>query len=135
NKIDKICKDFIEFQIKYEKNLDLHLGNRLHADTYSLHDTLGFEDYKKALRDFILDEGTKGPFVIAINGPWGSGKTSFMRQLQRDLEEKDAQRDLKEKDAITVWFDAWKHNSKESVWAALALEVESEIYKGLGLCP
>lgn len=49
-------------------------------------DTLGFRDYVYALRDFIGSQSTTTPLTISVNGAWGSGKSSLMRMLQRQLE-------------------------------------------------
>lgn len=49
-------------------------------------DTLGFKDYVFALREFIASQSTTTPLTISINGAWGSGKSSLMRMLQRELE-------------------------------------------------
>ncbi|MCA1641530.1 MAG: KAP family NTPase [Acidobacteria bacterium] len=49
-------------------------------------DTLGFRDYVFALREFIVSQDTTTPLTISINGQWGSGKSSMMRMLGRQLE-------------------------------------------------
>jgi len=49
-------------------------------------DTLNFKDYVLALRDFVASQSTTTPLSISINGAWGSGKSSLMRMLQRQLE-------------------------------------------------
>ena len=49
-------------------------------------DALGFRDYVFALRDFIASQSTTTPLTISINGAWGSGKSSLMRMLQKQLE-------------------------------------------------
>ncbi len=49
-------------------------------------DKLGFAIYVRALRDFISSPDTSTPLTIAIEGPWGTGKTSLMRMLQSELD-------------------------------------------------
>jgi hypothetical protein len=49
-------------------------------------DTLGFKDYVLALREFIASQSTTTPLTISINGAWGSGKSSLMRMLKKELE-------------------------------------------------
>ena len=46
-------------------------------------DEFGIEKYVNALRDFIQGSGT--PMTIALQGEWGSGKSSFMRILESML--------------------------------------------------
>ena len=47
-------------------------------------DKLGINDYAKALTNFI--ENTETPMTIGIQGEWGSGKTSLMNLLWKELE-------------------------------------------------
>jgi hypothetical protein len=49
-------------------------------------DTLGFRDFVFALRDFIVSQDTTTPLTISVNGAWGSGKSSLMGMLQKQLE-------------------------------------------------
>ena len=46
-------------------------------------DEFGIEKHVNALRDFIRGSGT--PMTIALQGEWGSGKSSFMRILESML--------------------------------------------------
>src|SRR5262245_1249068 len=55
------------------------------GDQPSDDDTLGFTPYVDAVAAFLLNEGTQPPLTMSIEGPWGSGKTSFMRQLNGRL--------------------------------------------------
>jgi WD40 repeat protein len=48
-------------------------------------DSLGFEPYVKALTRFLTDERTQPPLTLSIEGEWGSGKSSFMLQLENAL--------------------------------------------------
>lgn len=48
-------------------------------------DSLGFEPYVKALTRFLTDERTQPPLTLSIEGEWGSGKSSFMLQLESAL--------------------------------------------------
>jgi nucleoside-triphosphatase THEP1 len=53
-------------------------------------DSLGFDTYVNALRDFIVSKDTSTPITISIDGPWGTGKSSLMLMLKGKL---DPQRD------------------------------------------
>jgi predicted KAP-like P-loop ATPase len=48
-------------------------------------DKLGFEPYVRALASFLTHAQTRGPLAVSIEGDWGSGKSSFMLQLEGDL--------------------------------------------------
>ncbi len=76
-------------------------------------DGVGFRPYVDAVADFLLHEDTTPPLTLSIEGPWGSGKTSFMLQLRERLE--------KGKN-LTIWFNAWRHDREDSLWAAFSLE-------------
>ncbi len=77
-------------------------------------DTLGFEAYLDAVELFLLNLDTKTPLTMSVEGEWGTGKTSFLLQLKSRLEKADPPRP-------TVFFNAWRHDSNESLWAAFAL--------------
>ncbi len=157
-------------------------------------DSLGFEPYVKAIAEFLTNPQTKPPLTLSVEGEWGSGKSSFMKQLQQEIKEK-SQKQLREKltgiekwirrfllkifyvwpeklkpynrllfflwllwmipsrillfnfESIlsllfnglkwllphfirqprTVWFNAWRHDKAEALWAAFALEFISQI--------
>ncbi|MEH2006256.1 P-loop NTPase fold protein [Nostoc sp.] len=50
-------------------------------------DSLGFEPYVSAIAEFLTNPVTQPPLTISIEGAWGSGKSSFMKQLQKAIEE------------------------------------------------
>lgn len=68
------------------------------------------------------------PHVLGIHGDWGSGKTSFMRQVQcalggdmpsdssvnhnRNTAPNAAAKKLLQTEIITVWFDAWRYQNE-----------------------
>jgi len=64
----------------------------------------GFDVYSKALSSIIKSKELETPFTIAIHGDWGSGKTSLMKTVSKELES------VKENEVKvrTVWFDAWE---------------------------
>jgi hypothetical protein len=96
-------------------------------------DLLEFKDYAQALTDFIKNEKTQTPLTIGIDGAWGSGKTTLMKMIQSRLA-------LKEKTPTdrlqtrTVWFNAWKYDQEESLWASLALEILSQVRRQCYWC-
>jgi predicted KAP-like P-loop ATPase len=92
-------------------------------------DNLGFEPYVQALAEFLLNPSTHGPLTVSVEGEWGSGKSSFMLQLQHRLANiADAPGPLRQlRTPLTIWFNAWRHDEDEALWAAFASEFTSRI--------
>jgi hypothetical protein len=83
-------------------------------DQASKEDWLGFVPYVTAIADFLTNRDTKPPLVLSVEGEWGSGKTSFMLQLQDALNQRGHD--------FTIWFNPWRHDKEEAVWAAFATQ-------------
>ncbi|WJV45577.1 KAP family P-loop NTPase fold protein [Streptomyces flavofungini] len=62
------------------------------------------------------------PLTVGVFGPWGMGKSSFMKVCQ-DL--------LDQHDIPTVWFNPWKYDQKDEIWHALIQSVLTEIAQDL----
>jgi len=58
----------------------------LESDQASANDFLGFRPLAKSLGAFVKHRKTGLPLSIAIDGPWGTGKSSLMLMLQEQLE-------------------------------------------------
>ena len=80
-------------------------------------DALGLATIAAGLAFFLRNEKTKPPLAIAINGRWGSGKTSLMNLLKSNLETVGAH---------PVWFNAWHHQKEDQMLAALLQAVKSQ---------
>ena len=83
-------------------------------------DRLGFRPYVEAVAEFILAEQTRPPLAIAINAPWGQGKTSFMRMLDAQLRRMAPHTTMRP--AVTN-TGTWKYSEPEQVWAAFVANV------------
>ena len=57
----------------------------------------------------------KGPLTCAIYGSWGSGKTSFLRYMQKHFEE----------NSITVWFEPWRYETENQLLVPMLIEIQS----------
>jgi photosystem II stability/assembly factor-like uncharacterized protein len=66
-------------------------------------DVLKLGDIAQALSRFLRNEKTLPPLTVAVTGQWGSGKSSLMNLLKKDLEKTGF---------YPVWFNAWHHSSK-----------------------
>ena len=87
------CSDIMENEITSVIDLPL---------TRAESDLLQVDDYRKALSRFINNSET--PITIAIQGEWGSGKTSFMNLLEENLcEEENSQ-------FYPIWINAWHYS-------------------------
>jgi hypothetical protein len=100
------------------------------SDKPSLIDLLDYRDYAEALIDLIQNPKTQTPLTIAIDGAWGSGKTTLMEMMKGDLD-RQKRDDDGQSNAHTVWFNAWKYDREDSLWAALALEILAQVRKEL----
>jgi hypothetical protein len=80
-------------------------------------DSLGFTPMALGLSRFIRNPATQPPVTLAIEGVWGSGKSSVMSLLCGDL---------KKSRFRPVWFNAWHHQSEEQLLAALLEHVNEQ---------
>jgi hypothetical protein len=101
------------------------------TDSATDKDTLGFGPYVRAMATFLTNPRTKGPLTISIEGEWGSGKSSFMLQLKNTLAAAASEWSKKAsepvKAPIVVWFNAWRNDKAEELWAAFALAILREL--------
>jgi hypothetical protein len=98
---------------------------RAAPDAPSEDDALGYAPLVSAMHSLLDDKSTRLPLAIAITAPWGMGKSSVMKQLEKSLRRA---RDDPARHRIwaTVTFPAWKYEQSESLWAALAKEIYTQ---------
>lgn len=91
------------------------------SDLPTSKDLLGIEQYTEGLKSFI--ETCSTPLSISIQGDWGIGKTSMMRQVQEKLN----------KNCKTIWFNTWQFSQfnltpylSVQFLSALVKEIESK---------
>ena len=85
-------------------------------------DLLGIGDYAAALREFIGACDT--PLTVGLQGDWGSGKTSLMLLIRKDLGA----------DVATAWVNAWKYaqiGEPETLFVAVLQGIVDEMEKYL----
>jgi len=61
-------------------------------------ESLGISDYILSLSEFI--QKCETPMTIALQGDWGSGKTSMMNLIKKNIE--------KNNDIHPIWFNTWQ---------------------------
>lgn len=81
-------------------------------------DTLGFKPYVEAVAVFLTHTETRPPLTLSVEGAWGSGKSSFMLQLEDCIRAKGGK---------SVWFNAWRHDKEDELWAAFALDFTNKL--------
>jgi len=84
-------------------------------------DKLGFKSFANAIAGIIDSPRTATPLVMAINAPWGAGKTTLGQMIKRRLETKSAADSFAPH--VTCWFGAWMHDDAPALHTALAAEV------------
>jgi len=104
------------------------------SDEPNTGDELGRRRYSEALARMVLHKQTKPPLSIGIHGPWGKGKSSFMKQIQEKLDDDDEEEEEGHSKTriVTVWFNAWSYDDATQVWAGLLNRVSAAIEKKLG---
>jgi hypothetical protein len=90
-----------------------------------------------ALREFLVSDETRPPLTVAMEAPWGGGKSSLMRHLQgalaNEVDAKTKERRFKNVEPIpTVWFNPWKHEAGKTLWAAFAVAFERQMAERCG---
>jgi hypothetical protein len=72
-------------------------------------DLLGTDKYMEALIKFMSNANL--PTTVAIQGEWGSGKTSMMNQIRHKLCERD---DASENEFYGIWINTWQYSLMNS---------------------
>lgn len=88
------------------------------GDQPTAQDSLGFAPYVEAIAAFLTNRVTNPPLTLSIEGEWGSGKSSFMMQLEAELR-KTASR--------IVRFNAWRYDKDDAMWATFALKFARDL--------
>lgn len=74
-------------------------------------DNFGIERFELGLTNFINNSST--PITIALQGEWGSGKTSLMNGLKRNLS------DLDDSNFHAVWLNTWEYSLMKDAQSTL----------------
>lgn len=80
-------------------------------------DALGLGAIAAGLAFFLRNDKTKPPLAIGVSGRWGSGKSSLMNLLKKNLENYGSR---------PVWFNAWHHQKEEQLLAALLQAIKTQ---------
>lgn len=108
-------------------------------DEPTLNDQLQRSERVRALGKELIK--VRPPKVYGVHGEWGSGKTSFLCQLQHYLSGSCPRTDGKEmpkpgelwpgwqqpEDVTTVWFEAWRYQHEKVPVVALLQEIRTQL--------
>lgn len=86
------------------KSIPFALGHSDAPITRSEDDSLGLAPYAAGLADFICKCET--PMTVAIQGDWGTGKTSLMHMVQAAFKSDEGASQAIE----TIWFQTWQYS-------------------------
>jgi predicted KAP-like P-loop ATPase len=92
----------------------------LHEKGNTRNDGLNFSNYGRVLSESI--KNTEGPFTIGIYGGWGTGKTSLMKVIEKQIKEENDE-------IITVWFNAWQYEKDDHLLIPLVGEITTQLQK------
>src|SRR5665647_1325351 len=107
---------------------DISLAGQLWSDEPATVDLLAAKAIAATVTDAILDNALD-PLSLGLSGPWGSGKTTVLRLIEAELQERSTQ----ESAVVVVRTDPWRYDpavgAKESIIADVldALEAELEL--------
>lgn len=96
----------------------MHLGYKDRPVESLEGDILEVRDYILSLNNFIMNCET--PMTIAIQGDWGSGKTSIMNMIKKEIGS----------DVMTIWFNTWQY-SQFNMGGMLAVSLLNSITKAV----
>ena len=68
------------------------------------------------IAQFVRHPDASAPMTIALTGRWGTGKSSLMRLVKRELNAHDHP---------CVWFNAWHHQNETHLFASLMESIRS----------
>lgn len=81
-------------------------------------DLLGFQVHSDLIRDVVTDINLL-PVTVGIFGDWGSGKSSVMRMLMRDLDGQD--------EVAYIYFNGWQFEGYDDAKSALIHSILLEL--------
>lgn len=90
-------------------------------DAPTADDSLGLGDSISLVTTLISSLDTGTPFVLGIDGAWGSGKTSLCYAVERRLREMEG--------CLTCWVNAWRFENVTQLATALMTALRHDIFE------
>jgi KAP family P-loop domain len=102
--------------------MNAYVGYKVLLDDPAEIPGLGFSDYASALAEMIVH--SRAEFAVGIFGGWGSGKTTLMRAIERQLATDPA--------VVPVWFTAWRYEKEPHLIVPLLDVLREELDRRAG---
>jgi len=80
-------------------------------------DLFSREDYAKKVTKILLSKSITESYAIGLYSPWGYGKTSVLRMIEKQIGKK----------AIVVRFNPWAYTDQTSMVRGLLIQLASEV--------
>lgn len=81
-------------------------------------DKIRFDAIARAVARLLDSEDTEPPLTIAVDGPWGSGKSSLVELIDRFLPKSGFR---------VIRFNAWHHQQEEHILASLLKTIQTDV--------
>ncbi|CAH0289900.1 KAP family P-loop NTPase fold protein [Peribacillus simplex] len=109
-------------------------------DSESTNDLLSRAEQALEISKLISNKKTLSPLTLGIYGPWGEGKSSFLRLIETELDNinvniKNDYKDVKNKYNKThvVRFDASEYNDQDKIWFSMLSQLFAKYEKEVGI--
>ncbi|MGN9813384.1 KAP family P-loop NTPase fold protein [Micromonospora sp. BQ11] len=79
-------------------------------------DVLDFAGTARRMAEIILGARAATPFTIGIQGGWGTGKSSLMHMIRREIEDRTARQRGRTR---VAWFNAWTAEGSSALTALI----------------
>ncbi|HZE56731.1 MAG TPA: P-loop NTPase fold protein, partial [Chthoniobacterales bacterium] len=88
------------------------------SDNETVEDLIGFRVHTDLIADVVTDSRLL-PVTLGVFGDWGSGKTSIMKMLEKQLAENE--------EIAVVYFDAWLFEGYDDAKSALITSILKQL--------
>lgn len=101
------------------------------ADTSDGKDLLGVRDDARIFARLLAAKETTLPLAVGLFGPWGGGKSFFMKLMREEMKDELKGKDGFHSKIAHIEFNAW-HYVDADLWASLGLRIFEGIAEHLG---